>query len=188
MRSGPVCTTVYLASPAQPQPTSRHMMLHLSFLPARAAPAVLTGLYTPALGEMKSKLARSCGLSVSGSSVSRGPAQCDTWLLVEEILLPVEPCEAVLVWDFTESCQCLPVSGSPRVFSLDLVEAAGSTVMALALRARSVGDFPSWLCGSGGFPLGGGMLDLNDEFRVSGLDFTSGGAGPGGGSWQDLTG
>jgi len=71
------------------------MRLHLSFL---AAAALLpTGLYTPALGDTNSRLRRSSGSSVSGISRSLGPLQLGTiadmwlWLLVEDILLPVEP-------------------------------------------------------------------------------------------------
>lgn len=75
------------------------MTLHLSFLAAAAREAAeWTGRYTPAFGEMNSRLRSSAGSSVSGSSAScRGP---DSWLLVEDrcdILLPVDPCEAVLV-------------------------------------------------------------------------------------------
>ena len=102
---------------------------------------------------MNSRLLRSCGLSVRGSPGSLGPAQCETWLLLEEILLPVEPCEAVLVWDLRDSpvCHNFPVggSGTPRLFSLDLLEVeveVGSTVMAaLELSTSSVGDLASWL-------------------------------------------
>ena len=37
----------------------------------------------------------------------RGGVGWETWLLLEEILLPVEPCETVLAWDLRDSCQNL---------------------------------------------------------------------------------
>ena len=37
----------------------------------------------------------------------RGGVGWETWLLLEEILLPVEPCETVLAWDLSDSCQNL---------------------------------------------------------------------------------